>query len=336
MQDITSLGQFFKAASTQFQVYDLGRRVQHIDMMAFEQIEQQRCPYPYPIQGHAQFAMVFWNDCAQHYIWFLKIPLDERGLLSGAATQQFLHMVAEAFGQNPNTELSQEQQDRLANHPFSFKPSETKLAVFNGLVRQQLALNTSNQYPLAKRYLQQEIPSEQWHQLGLQGLVDICVRLQDPQHKQLILNGLDNSPLEVKIALCQCLEHLSLDNDILAMLWSNLLAHPQQPTYFLQAMASSCEFSSRAIVDIHQQSGLTQALLISIAARNWRVLKQDAIRSIYLEALATHEQSFFNHIFADIVAIPELRSCCLSALRDPNRSATLSAAIGGLFQATTS
>ncbi|MGL4476366.1 MAG: DUF3549 family protein [Shewanella sp.] len=336
MQEITSLGQFFNAASTQYQVYDLGRRVQHIDALAFDQIEQQHCPYPYPIQGHAQFAIVFWNSSAQHYIWFLKIPLDERGLLSGAATQQFLHMVAEAFGSNPNAELSEQQQERLANHPFSFKPSQTKQAIFNALVRQQLAIETSSQYPLAVSYLALEIPLDEWPKLGMQGLADICVRHQDPYHQQLILNGLQQAPLEVNIALCQCLEHLLLDNALLQVIWNKLQANTNQAQYFLQALASSVPLSSEAMVALNSHPGLNQSLLISIAARNWRILKQDHLLNIYLEALATQEQHFFNQIFADIVAIPELRSACLAALRDPKRSVTLSAAIGGLFQATTS
>ncbi len=46
MTDITTLSQFLNAANTQFEVYELGRRVQHIDNVAFAQIEQQAAPYP--------------------------------------------------------------------------------------------------------------------------------------------------------------------------------------------------------------------------------------------------------------------------------------------------
>ncbi len=60
MDSITTLSELLSAANTQYQVYDLGRRVQHIDPMAFHQIEGLQSPYPFPIQGHAQFALVFW------------------------------------------------------------------------------------------------------------------------------------------------------------------------------------------------------------------------------------------------------------------------------------
>ena len=93
MTEITTLSQFLSTANTQFQVYDLGRRVQNIDMMAFHQIESLATPYPYPIQGHAHFAIVFWQAEQQPYIWFIKLPLDEQGLLSPAPRQQFIKMI---------------------------------------------------------------------------------------------------------------------------------------------------------------------------------------------------------------------------------------------------
>ena len=79
MTEITTLSQFLTTANTQFQIYDLGRRVQHIDMLAFQKIDSLLAPYPYPIQGHAQFAIVFWQQEQLPYIWFVKLPLDEQG-----------------------------------------------------------------------------------------------------------------------------------------------------------------------------------------------------------------------------------------------------------------
>ena len=101
MTEITTLSQFLSTANTQFQVYDMGRRVQSIDMMAFHQFENLASPYPYPIQGHAQFAIVFWDASQQHYIWFLKLALDERGLLSPAPRTQFIKMIIAALGRDP-------------------------------------------------------------------------------------------------------------------------------------------------------------------------------------------------------------------------------------------
>ncbi|MDH1471111.1 DUF3549 family protein [Shewanella bicestrii] len=335
MTEITTLSQFLTTAKTQFQVYELGRRVQHIDMLAFHQIESLVTPYPYPIQGHAQFAIVFWNESQQHFIWFLKLPLDEQGLLSPAPRSQFIEMVLTALGQDPTQPLTDEQQDRLANNPFSFKPSQEKLAVFNALVRKQLGLSASIQYEFAVQYLSGQIATSEWQHIGLQGLSDVCVRLGELDHEQQLLASFDNSAIEVQIALCQCLEHLHLTEALANKLYAKFVAAPPEyQAYYLRALASHTELSQQALAHLQQTERLEANELISIAGRNWTVLKQELSRSIYLETLARQPQAFFNQIFADIVAIPSLRNHLLGELRNPNRSVQLSQAIGGLFKAT--
>lgn len=335
MTEITTLSQFLTTAQTQFQVYELGRRVQHIDMLAFHQIESLVTPYPYPIQGHAQFAIVFWNESQQHFIWFLKLPLDEQGLLSPAPRSQFIEMVLTALGQDPTQPLTDEQQDRLANNPFSFKPSQEKLAVFNALVRKQLGLSASIQYEFAVQYLSGQIAASEWQHIGLQGLSDVCVRLGELDHEQQLLASFDNSAIEVQIALCQCLEHLHLTEALANKLYAKFVAAPPEyQAYYLRALASHTELSQQALAHLQQSERLEANELISIAGRNWTVLKQELSRSIYLEALARQPQAFFNQIFADIVAIPSLRNHLLGELRNLNRSVQLSQAIGGLFKAT--
>ncbi|MFB2778683.1 DUF3549 family protein [Shewanella mangrovisoli] len=335
MTEITTLSQFLTTAKTQFQVYELGRRVQHIDMLAFHQIESLVTPYPYPIQGHAQFAIVFWNESQQHFIWFLKLPLDEQGLLSPAPRSQFIEMVLTALGQDPTQPLTDEQQDRLANNPFSFKPSQEKLAVFNALVRKQLGLSASIQYEFAVQYLSGQIAPSEWQHIGLQGLSDVCVRLGELDHEQQLLASFDNSAIEVQIALCQCLEHLHLTEALANKLYDKFVtASPEYQAYYLRALASHTELSQQALTHLQQTERLEANELISIAGRNWTVLKQELSRSIYLEALARQPQAFFNQIFADIVSIPSLRNHLLGELRNPNRSVQLSQAIGGLFKAT--
>ncbi|VEE60723.1 Protein of uncharacterised function (DUF3549) [Shewanella putrefaciens] len=335
MTEITTLSQFLTTAKTQFQVYELGRRVQHIDMLAFHQIESLVTPYPYPIQGHAQFAIVFWNESQQHFIWFLKLPLDEQGLLSPAPRSQFIEMVLTALGQDPTQPLTDELQNRLANNPFSFKPSQEKLAVFNALVRKQLGFSASIQYEFAVQYLSGQIAASEWQHIGLQGLSDVCVRLGELDHEQQLLASFDNSAIEVQIALCQCLEHLHLTEALANKLYAKFVAAPPEyQAYYLRALASHTELSQQALAHLQQTERLEANELISIAGRNWTVLKQELSRSIYLEALARQPQAFFNQIFADIVAIPSLRNHLLGELRNPNRSVQLSQAIGGLFKAT--
>ncbi|WP_299803322.1 DUF3549 family protein [uncultured Shewanella sp.] len=335
MTQITTLNDFLKTANTQFQVYDMGRRVQHIDMMAFHQIEELHCPYPSPIQGHAQFAIVFWDASQQHYIWFIKLPLDERGLLSPAPRTQFIKMIVEALGRDPTQPLTEQQQEQLANHPFNFKPTQEKLAVFNALVRKQLGQKASPQYEFAYQYISGQYPAEQWQNIGLQGIADVCVRANELDHQTQLTNGFDNWALEVQVAVCQCLEHLNID-EMLAMKILNKLdsAEDNDKTYFLRALASQPKLSQQAIANLSNANALSAEMLITIAARNWSALKDEQTLTIYLEALAKQQQHFFNQIFADIVAIPLIRTQLLAQLRNPNRSSELATAIGGLFKVT--
>ncbi|MCG9696133.1 DUF3549 family protein [Shewanella sp. Isolate11] len=335
MTDITTLTQFLNAANTQFEVYELGRRVQHIAPLAFSQIEQLATPYPAPIQGHAQFAIVFWDATEQYYIWFLKLPLDERGLLSPAPRTQFIRMVLEALGSDPTQPMSEADQDKLANHPFAFKPAAEKLALFNALVKKQLAKPASPQYEFAYQYLSGQMESDRWQDVGLQGIADICVRADELDHQQQIENAFQHSAIEVQIALCQQLEHLNIHADLAERLLEKLYqSAPEHKLYFMRALASLPQYSQRAIQYLAQQDNLNDEALITIAARNWTALKDDQTRTLYLEALAKQEQHFFNQIFADIVAIPAIRPELLMALRNPDRSPALSAAIGGLFKVT--
>ncbi|MGI2172671.1 DUF3549 family protein [Shewanella ulleungensis] len=335
MTEITTLSQFLTTANTQFQIYDLGRRVQHIDMLAFQQIDSLLAPYPYPIQGHAQFAIVFWQQQQQPYIWFVKLPLDEQGLLSPAPRTQFIKMILEALGRDPTQTLSDEQQEQLANHPFSFKPNQNKLALFNALVRLQLGQSASSQYEFAAQYLSGQAPADTWQQLGLQGLADICVRAHQFDHLDDIINTFDHAPIEVQAALCQCLEHIAIDRRLAERLLQLLSqADANLKVMYLAALASDTQLSMVAIKQLNEQQLLNDNHLITIAARNWLALKDDATRKVYLEALAKQPQHFFNQVFADIVAIPSLRQGLLTDLRHPDRSIQLATAIGGLFKAT--
>ncbi|MGZ9897902.1 DUF3549 family protein [Shewanella gaetbuli] len=334
MTEITTLSQFLATANTQFQVYDLGRKVQNIDMMAFHQIESLVSPYPYPIQGHAQFAIVFWQQSEQPYIWFIKLPLDEQGLLSPAPRQQFIKMILEALGRDPTQTLTEEQQQQLANHPFSFKPNQHKLAMFNALVRKQLGQQASSQYEFAAQYFSGQTPSENWQHLGLQGLADLCVRMKQFDHLTQIAETLPKAPIEVQAATCECLEHLVIEQplvDTLYQLFSQSAA--EFKGIYLKALSSHPSVCQQAIAELHHHNQLDDNMLITIAARNWTALKDDETRKFYLEALAKQPQHFFNQVFADIVAIPSLRNALLTDLRNPNRSEQLSHAIGGLFKA---
>ncbi len=337
MSNINTLGELLNAANTQYWVFDLGRRVQPISNSEFDAFETLTTPYPYPIQGHAQFALVFGEDPQQPFIWFLKFPLDERGLLNPAARSQFMQMLSDAIGQDITKPLTEDEQQRMASHPFHAKPSQEKLAIFNAQLRKSLKQPASSQYEFACQYLAGNAGAEMWQSVGLQGLADICARAGDFEHAQLLSNALASSVAEIQIATCQLLEHVVAPSSVQQTI-SKLFAanNDERRSYLLRATASAEEVTAQLLQQLaDQQQPLDEQQLIAVAARCWPVLKRDAIRKFYLESLAAQPQPFFNQIFADIVAIPEIRMPMLSELRNPERSAQLSAAIGGLFKAMT-
>ena len=186
MTEITTLSQFLTTAKTQFQVYDLGRRVQHIDMLAFHQIESLSAPYPYPIQGHAQFAIVFWDASQQHFIWFLKLALDEQGLLSPAPRSQFIEMILAALGQDPTQPLSDEQQLPVASHPNGNEEGDEEQAkdatdeLQNGT---GVRIQATHQHPEAHRNHETHNDDGQLGKLNGERLVQAQQVRVDPQHE---------------------------------------------------------------------------------------------------------------------------------------------------------
>ena len=253
MTEITTLSQFLTTAKTQFQVYDLGRRVQHIDMLAFHQIESLFYPYPYLIQGHAQFAIVFWDASQQHFIWFPKLALDEQGLLSPAPRSQFIEMILAALGKIPlsHSVMSSKNDSRIIRLTSS---RQEKLAVFNALVRKQLG-NASSQYEFAVQYLSGQVaPAINGNILGCKGIADVCARANEFDHEQRPVSSFDTAAIEVQIAPRQCLEHLLISDTLADKILAKLQdAAPEHQAYFLRALASA-KHSQQAFEHLHGQT----------------------------------------------------------------------------------
>lgn len=190
MDTIHTLTALLQNSGCQYQIFDLGRRVQPIDSRQFAQVELGQQAYPFPVQRHAQFAIAYWNEQHQPWIWMLKFALDERGLLQQADVGQFIQYLLEAMGHRLNQSLSEEQQQKLASNPYTFKPSEDKLAVLHSQIRAQLGLACSQYYEHAQHYFAGGLGWDKWHTIGLQGITDICARLEQEQNGVLIRSAL--------------------------------------------------------------------------------------------------------------------------------------------------
>ncbi|QIZ77401.1 DUF3549 family protein [Ferrimonas lipolytica] len=334
MTSINTLEQFLTLAGTQFRVFDMGRRVSPLDTNQFHQFENGEIAYPYPRSGHAWIGLLFWQPAGvkQHYVWFLKLPLDEQGKINPAARSQFLQLVVEALGQDPTVEISKEQHQRLASNPFVFTPSQEKMAVFNARVRVTLAQPASVHLQSVQDYFGGQLGWGNWQQLGLQGLADYCARLPKSQQTQLA-KAITQLPSEPAAALINVAEHFDMPAAVNDAWHQRAQASSEELAKItaLRGLAGCPELLTPALAKL-LATPLSQDALIVIAARLWHGLDHANLMA-WLEQLARFPGNLFNQLYMDLVAIPSLRPSVLAALRDPNRSQQLSVAIGHLMSA---
>ncbi|MDN2663777.1 DUF3549 family protein [Psychromonas sp. 14N.309.X.WAT.B.A12] len=339
---MNTLTDFLEQAQCQSRVYDLGRIVQKIDNSEFQKVANNEQAYPYPIQQHAFLAITFWQVAAQkeHFVWFLKMPLDEQGLMKITAQTSFIRMVVEAMGENLTADVSDKTQERLASNPFVFKPSAEKLAIFNANMNSVFVRPASSFYPAVQAYFSGSIDNQDWQTLGFQGFADIAARLDYDDNQKKIIAALPTLPEQPLQTLCLCLEN---QTNISTELVEKIIEQAKQRLH--NGQITTAILLLRAIASANAQ-GLTKQLLetqfssellhnadwyITIAGRCWTQLQNETLLNRYFEALATHQQALFPQLFADLVAIPALRDKVLKQLRLTARSPALSQAIGLLF-----
>ncbi|EJG2369251.1 DUF3549 family protein [Vibrio parahaemolyticus] len=343
MENIQTLTQLLKNSHCEYQIFDLGRRIKTINSQLFADVEKGLCPYPYPMQRKAHLAIAYWNEQKQPWIWFLKFELDERGLLKQSDIGNFIKYVVEAMGTRLSEEMSEEQQQKLSNNPYTFKPSEDKMAVFHSQVRANLDLPTSQYYEHTQHYFTGGLGWENWQTVGLQGITDIAARLGKEQNAVTLRKALNHLPNEPLYALLGALEHVDLQERLAQRIAEKVQQeiHSTEPDLFLlsaltRALAGApTEVSLPVLEAILQSPRLShQEVLIGIAGRAWHLLSDAKIAEQFLLRLAqTGNQTLFNQLFADLVMLPELRMVLLPLLHS-SPSEELATALIKLQQAT--
>lgn len=245
MSTINTLTEFLTQADTQFQLFDMGRQVRPLASDAFERIEQQQEPYPWPLQQHAWLGVHFFQPAeSRHYLWFLKFALDERGLLIGSGPKLFMDQVVETLGYKLTGDLDEEKAQRLADNPYTFRPAEAKMASLHAKLARQLEQAPSAYYEGLCHYL--AAPGDEgWQALGLQGFADMAERLQDERNLALVCKALPKLPQAPLYALCQSLENVPLPPAVQGALFERIgkeqeTAEPNAETlaYLCRAQAS--------------------------------------------------------------------------------------------------
>ena len=325
MDTIHTLTQLLSDSHCEYQVFDLGRRITKIEPSAFAKVELGQQAYPFPMQRKAHIAIAYWNESKQPWIWFLKFELDERGLLKQVGVGNFIKYIIEAMGTRLGGELSEEQQEKLANNPYTFKPAEDKMAVFHSQVRAKLSMPTSQYYEHAQHYFSGGLGWNNWQTIGLQGIADICARFGIVQNSVMLKKALNQLPNEPLYALLGVLEHCELPENLGKALQEKALSecNSDTPDLFLvsalvRALAGSPNSLSLVVAHILQSPRLShQEVLVGIAGRSWSSLADTERAGQFLLRLAqTGNQNLFNQLFADLVMLPELRMVLLPLLHN--------------------
>ncbi|WMC11438.1 DUF3549 family protein [Oceanimonas pelagia] len=340
---IDTLSEFLTQAGTDFRLFDLGRRLQPLERDDFVAIEAGRRPYPWPLQRHAWLAVCYWQQHGgQPYVWFLKIPLDERGLFNNAAVKLFLSALVEQLGGDIHAPLSDEQQQQLANTPFTFQPAQDKLAAFHARLSLTLNHAPSAYYRGVLDYLENPAAHD-WQQLGLQGLADLAARLHtDAGLAKRVQQRLWQLPAPVQQALLTQCEHHPLPAPLAKAMIEAINGELERGEpdeehigLLLRATAGCAPFRERS-AKLATLLALSPgpALLLTLAARLWQELTDEALLLPYLALLAEHHGELFNGLFAELVSVPALRPLILANLHNPELPAALKQALGGLLAAT--
>jgi len=344
---ITTLGQFLHRSGAKYRVFDMGRRVVKISADEFVDFETAKKPYPYPLKKQALFGLVFWNPLLsdKQYVWFLKLPLDEQGLLIQAARDEFLVMLLDRVGECMlAAEDGKNIESALKDSPYTFVPQQQKMAVFNAHVTKCLNMPASPSYDAALAYFTGVTDKNDWQSLAIQGIADIAIRLANDGEETIdLIATLPKLPEAPWNIFSSFLEHSEPVAGIVEVLAQRLNMELQEKEPDINQICACLRAASnspaKGLVDSMVKRVLKHScsrnieVLAAITGRVWRVLEQEFICQMFLEQLARNEsgQEGFNQLIVDVLYLPGMRLHIMKALRSPQRSKELSVAVGKLF-----
>lgn len=341
-QTIQTLSEFLLHAGTNFKMFDLGRGVHAMDTQQFLDMENGLLPCPRPRQQHAWFAIVFWSGkpVKQHYVWFVKFPVDERGLLVVAARNHFLQIIVDALGSS----LSEDGQDELPDNPYSFVPTQSQMAQFNAMTRRYLNLPVSVGTDKVEQYIKAPAISD-WRELSVQAVADFAMGLDDPDIAATVRENLGLYQQDFVKTLLESSEPVSLPAGLKECIADycrlKITTAPTMGLAALRALSSeqSEPVAKTLITDLLGTESADIHLLSVIAGRHYRQLDDELLviffeRAAVIDGKENMQGELFAGLFSDLVQIPGLRLNVLSMLRSPDRSEILALAFGRLFNQT--
>ena len=349
---------FLEQGGAQVSFFDMGRRVIEIPLDVMRRFEATEAPYPLPFLQSAWLGILFQYPQANapqtntsdqnetstvnpHNIWFVKLALDEQGLLQQAARDDFLRHILKTLDETL-TNKEQSQQPVPDDNPHGFTPREDRMAMFHAKISKLTGEAPSQYYAHAMDYFAGTAGYEQWNFVGLQGIADVAARINENNNRQTLAQAIPHLPTTPFAALCGCLENVELEKMLtqkIAVRVNEALNNNDAVLVAAGIRGLSYGTDQDTIIStimsaLESSSGRNVEVLAAIAGRAWETLKNPALRSLFLENLALCEagQQAFNSIMTDLLFLPELRQLIKKDFRKPERSEQLAASIGKFLE----
>lgn len=346
MQTLKTLDDFFVGNDIHYRVYDMGRGIRRLEQEVFRQFELGQAPWPFPLQQQAWLAILGWRvaDREDHFIWFLRFPLDEQGLLIQATRDDFMTSLLHTLGHNIHARQQGSQlEDGMNQSPYGFKPRESAMAAFHAIAARKMGQAASRHYRHARDYLDGKPGYDQWAFVGIQGLADVVARLDKDDNLSRLQKAMPQLPPPALIALCGLCENEAIPSLLTEVLLTRLQQEQQANNGDLNLLAALLRAIAQTTATGLREQAVDACLagphaqqieiLAAVAARHWPLLQDVSRAGRFVEALAQNSlgQDGFNQLMADLLFLPGMRAPLLAQLRSKERSQALSQAVAGLF-----
>jgi hypothetical protein len=279
--------------------------------------------------------MLIWNPETpeQNSLWFLKIPLDEQGILPASVHSDLVSRLYRAV----ETKDEKERQRLLTDHPYQFTPNHEKMAALHANATKLLALPPSEFAHNAQTYFSQSKPSISWQELGIQGIADYVSRLKESELKLLAnqVKRIEKAPL---LGLLQQFEHRALPKLMVEKLLELAVKQSDQ-TDLVCACLRACSQSPAMglftpfITEQLALPGVSLEFTLIVVTRYLSVITDESTLILALDALATQSDADgFARVMTNLAMQPGYSGIVMRVLSSSHLTPALANALSQLIQ----
>lgn len=329
-----SLAGFLDMTEARYRLFDLGTQLKKLPGHTLMSLDSGQ-PYPHPHLGYGWLVIFMWNEerTEQNSLWFLKLPLDEQGILPAAVHSDLVNRLYKAL----QTSDASERQRLLTDHPYQFTPDAEKMAALHANATQLLGQPASDYLAPVKDFFLYQQSSADWAALGLQGIADLVCRADDDQLIELTksLPLFDTQP---QTALLTQLEHRSLPTPAVETLVGIAQSHNTFHTLTVGALRAAANSPAFRLMEPVIRNGLMQEqpsleFILTVTTRYTALLADGELAVPVLDALARQSDADgFARVVTNLAMQPGLNGIVMQTLGSPELTEALGLALGGLIQ----